>query len=74
MQPRIKVIFTYFTIAIVVIMLLFGLKASTTERECTEGACCKKTEEACAEQGKAPADDLMMENLSRQFIIVSPIN
>ncbi len=74
MQPRSKIIFTYFTIAIVVILLMFGLPARPTEAPSTGETCCEKAEGPCAEPGNAPADDLMMENLSRQFILVSPIN
>lgn len=74
MQPRSKIIFTYFTIAIVIILLMFGLPARPTEGTSAEETCCEKAEGACKEPAKAPADDLMMENLSRQFIFVSPLN
>ncbi len=74
MQQRSKIIFTYFTIAIVVILLMFGLPARPTQGTNAEDTCCEKAEGACAEPAKIPADDLMMENLSRQFIFVSPLN
>lgn len=74
MQPRSKIIFTYFTIAIVIILLMFGLPARTSQGTNAEDTCCEKAEGACSEPGKTPVDDLMMENLSRQFILVSPIN
>lgn len=74
MQHRSKIIFTYFAIAIVVILLVFALPARTAQSTCKENTCCEKTEGTCEEQGKIPADDLMLENLSRQFIFISPTN
>ena len=74
MQFRSKIVFTYFTIAIVVILLVFALPARTAEKTCKEDTCCEKADGACAEPGKGTSDDLMLENLSRQFIFVSPIN
>lgn len=57
-----------------IILLMFGLPARPTEETSAEETCCEKAEGACNEPAKAPADDLMMENLSRQFIFVSPLN
>lgn len=74
MQSRSKIIFTYFAIAIVVILLVFALPARTAQSTCKEDTCCEKAEGTCAEPGKVPADDLMLENLSRQFIFISPTN
>jgi len=74
MQPRYRIIFTYFTIAIIVVLLVFALPARTAQKTEDADACCKKTEGTCAEPGKGSADDLMLENLSRQFILVSPVN
>lgn len=74
MQQRSKIIFTYFSIAILVILLVFAKPARTAESACKENTCCEKAEGTCAEPGKVPADDLMLENLSRQFIFISPTN
>ena len=74
MQPRSKIIFTYFAIAIVVILLVFALPARTAEKTSKEDTCCEKAGGTCGEPGKGTSDDLMLENLSRQFILVSPIN
>jgi hypothetical protein len=74
MQPRFRIIFTYSTITAIVILLVFALPARTAQKTEATDACCKKTEGTCAEPGKGPTDDLMLENLSRQFILVSPVN
>jgi len=74
MQRGIRIIFTYLAIALLLITLAFVLPDRTRENTNSIEPSCVKTEGVCAEPGKVPADDLMLENLSRQFIFVSPVN
>jgi hypothetical protein len=73
MQRGFRIIITYLSIAVLLVLLAFVLPDRTTESTSSQPSCVK-TEGTCAEPGKAPADDLMLENLSRQFILVSPVN
>lgn len=73
MQRGIRILLTYLSIAVLLVLLAFVLPDRTTENTSSQPSCVK-TEGACTEPGKAPADDLMLENLSRQFILVSPVN
>ncbi len=74
MQRGIRIILAYISIAFLLVLLAFVLPDRTTENVNINQPSCVKTEGACAEPGKAPSDDLMLENLSRQFIFVSPVN
>ncbi len=74
MQPGFRIIFTYITIAVLIVLLVFTLPARTAEKPEASEPCCLKTEGTCTEPGKGSSDDLMLENLSRQFILVSPLN
>lgn len=74
MQRGIRILLTYLSIALLLVLLAFVLPDRTTENTSSRQPNCVKTEGVCAEPGKVPADDLMLENLSRQFILVSPIN
>jgi hypothetical protein len=74
MQRGFRIIFTYLAIALLLITLAFVLPDRTTDKTNGNQPSCAQTEGVCTEPGKAPADDLMLENLSRQFIFVSPVN
>lgn len=74
MQRGIRILLTYLSIAVVLVLLAFVLPDRTAENTNSIEPSCAQTEGVCTEPGKVPADDLMLENLSRQFIFVSPVN
>jgi uncharacterized membrane protein YvbJ len=57
-------------ISIIAILVLWSESNSSN----TDKVCCEKTSPACNKQEKQKAaDDVIMENLSRQFIHISPL-
>jgi hypothetical protein len=73
MQRKTRVFFAPIAILLVLTLLIYQLPARPESKPAPDSSCCKE-KTSCSEPGKPAADDLMMENLSRQFILVSPIN
>lgn len=70
MQPKTRILLT--SVIILALLALFafstpGLPANPATRE---DACCKKAGTCTGKENKG-GEDLMMENLSRQFIFIS---
>jgi hypothetical protein len=58
-------------IAAVVITTLFAFRPNANK--CTEEqVCCKKNNQPCTKKQEKAADDVILENLSRQFITITP--
>jgi hypothetical protein len=73
MQRKTRVFFAPIAILLVLTLLIYQLPARPEAKPAQDSSCCKE-KTSCSEPVKSAADDLMMENLSRQFILVSPIN
>ncbi len=60
--------------AAIVAVIIFGLLAFRPNSDkCIEKqVCCEKTSPQCDKEEKKAADDVILENLSRQFITIIP--
>jgi hypothetical protein len=73
MQRKTRVLFAPIAILLVLTLLIYQLPAGPEVKPAPDSSCCKEKTN-CPEPGKSASDDLMMENLSRQFIFISPTN
>ncbi|MBI5370509.1 MAG: hypothetical protein HZA79_00640 [Sphingobacteriales bacterium] len=74
MQAKYRVFITPLIILFILCLLVFRTSGSTDTRTDPGKECCKKAESPCSDKEKNRSEDLMMENLSRQFISFMPIN
>lgn len=68
MQPKFGVFVTPTIILIILTLLVFRTSGSRDLKPAPGSECCKKAASPCPDKDKNRGEDLMLENLSRQFI------